>query len=321
MGRRLHKRQGSGSVRAAIRLAGRCTPATWLWALQSQVVILAARRITVRLTGAAIAAGGLGLMGLGTAAAPSLSGGVALQSSVGDDNAGDFFLDSISLGPGGETDPHLGCPASIIVGGMNLADPSGGFTIFGWPPSGSQESLLSGTWQYNTIVGGTQTIATVSATTLVNDAIAAGDTVVNPNGLHFKIQVGQDPTKFKTFWLDCTPTTSTTTTTTSSTPATTTTTTTAPEETTTTTAPEETTTTTAPAESTTTPAAPPEVVSSSSTASALGVGAGSGSGVLGASTGTPSTGADVQFGLGLGLAIGGGTLAFAAGPLGRRFKK
>ena len=270
----------------------------WLYMSQSHVVGLLLRRLTVRLTGAAIATGGLALMGFGTIGAPALSNGVALQAANGDNNAGDFFLDGISLGPGGEHDPHLGCPTSIIVGGMNLADSSGSYTIYGWPPSGTQESLLSGTWNYNKTVGGTQTIATVSSTTLVNDAIAAGDTAINSQGLHFKILVSQDPTKFKTFWLNC------------AAPA-------APTPTPTPTPRPGPTPTPTPTPTPAPPGPTPTPTPHASTSSVAGVG----TGVLGASTGTPSTGADVDFGLGLGMLALGGGLMFAAKRFGRGKKQ
>jgi hypothetical protein len=269
---------------------------TWIWLGQSQAAALLFRRITVRLTGAAIAAGGITLMGFGTIGSPVISNGTSLVDAGGNNNAGDFFLDGISLGPGGEHDPHLGCPNSIIVGGKDLADSSGTFNIFGWPPSGSMEDLLDGTWHYTvattssttTVGGGTQTIAIVSTSELVAAALNAGDTPQQIQGLHFKFQVNQDPVKFKTFWLDCVVgTTTTSSSTTSGAPA--------PPSTT----------------STTTGAVPGTPISTP----------GVGTGALGVTTKTPSTGADVEFGLGLGLVIGGAAMAVGAGPLFRRKKK
>ena len=119
-------------------------------------------------------------------------------------------------------DPHLGCPAYIILWGSGLADTSGIYTIDGWNPSGSgtgdyghpgykQDQAWPGTklspstatWNYKTTTGGTQEISYITTATLVANAIANGDAPVNGEGLHFKLQFVQDPQKHKTFWVNC----------------------------------------------------------------------------------------------------------------------
>jgi hypothetical protein len=123
-------------------------------------------------------------------------------------------------------DPHLPC-SDIILWGDKLADPSGTFTIDGWPPSGSQEQDYppAGTqpWVYDAGAGGSQDLLRSSANTvlvttginsgkwaipvdkLINTAIAHGDTAQPQQGFHFKLQFSQDPQKHKTFWVDCHP--------------------------------------------------------------------------------------------------------------------
>jgi uncharacterized repeat protein (TIGR01451 family) len=127
-----------------------------------------------------------------------------------------------SAGPGHEMDPHLGCPAYIILWGSGLADSSGIYTVDGWNPSGSgtgdyghsgykQDQAWPGTaanpstatWNYSTSTGGTQEISYITTATLVAHALANGDTPVNGEGLHFKLQFVQDPQKHKTFWVNC----------------------------------------------------------------------------------------------------------------------
>ncbi|HUY54794.1 MAG TPA: DUF11 domain-containing protein [Candidatus Nanopelagicaceae bacterium] len=127
-----------------------------------------------------------------------------------------------AAGPGHEMDPHLGCPAYIILWGSGLADSSGIYTIDGWSPSGSgtgdynhpgyhQDQAWPSTksnpgtadWAYNTATGGTQEISYITTAQLVANAIANGDQPVNGQGLHFKLQFVQDPQKHKTFWVNC----------------------------------------------------------------------------------------------------------------------
>lgn len=257
------------------------------------------RTLAIRVAGAGIATGGLALVGMGTVATPVLSNGIALQSSGGDNNRGDVWVDNVGNppGPGHEQDPHLAC-TNINLWGSGLADSSGTYSVDGWQPSGRgfpDVAYGPTTWHYNTSLGGDQVISVINVATLVADALANGDLPVNTQGLHFKLQLSQDPFKHKTFWVNCVPPATTTTTTTTTTTPTTTTTTSSTTSSTTTTAAGSPTTTT-PATTTTTPS---------------GVGAG----VLGAGTATPSTGADVEFGVGLGLLIGGGGLAAGAGKL------
>ena len=152
------------------------------------------------------------------------------HSSPGDSNPEDVWVDGYSsstapvssAGPGHEMDPHLGCPAYIILWGSGLADPTGIYTIDGWNPSGSgtgdyshagyhQDQAWPGTaanpstasWNYSTAAGGTQEISYIPTATLVAHAIANGDAPVNGEGLHFKLQFVQDPQKHKTFWVNC----------------------------------------------------------------------------------------------------------------------
>ena len=137
------------------------------------------------------------------------TGTAAWGASGGDSNAGDVWLDNAAqpAGPGHEMDPHLGC-GTINLYGSGLADGSGSFTIDGWPPSGSQEVVYTGSWSYSG--SGTQTIASFDAATLVADASNAGDTP-SAQGYHFKLDFSQDPQKHKTFWVNCSPSSSSTT--------------------------------------------------------------------------------------------------------------
>ena len=155
-----------------------------------------------RRLGAAIAVGGFGLL-LATAQ-PALASGNN-HTGPGDSNAGDIWVDNAGNppGPGHEMDPHLAC-GTIDLWGSKLADSGGTYTIDSWPPSGSQNAVMSSTWSYNTSQGGTQLLDTFSGQTLVNDAVAAGATASN-QGFHFKIQFDQDPQKHKTFWINCSP--------------------------------------------------------------------------------------------------------------------
>ena len=163
-------------------------------------------------------------------AAPAGVLAAAGRTSGPNTNQGDVWVDGYSspqapvssAGPGHEMDPHLGCPAYIILWGSGLADTSGMYTIDGWHPSGSgtgdfghngyhQDQAWPGTkahpstatWNYDTTVGGTQEISYITTATLVADAIANGDAPVNGEGLHFKLQFVQDPQKHKTFWVNC----------------------------------------------------------------------------------------------------------------------
>jgi hypothetical protein len=137
------------------------------------------------------------------------TGTAAWGASGGDSNAGDVWLDNAGqpAGPGHEMDPHLGC-GTINLYGSGLADGSGSFTIDGWPPSGSQEVVYTGSWSYSG--SGTQTIASFDASTLVADASKTGDTA-SAQGYHFKLDFSQDPQKHKTFWVNCSPSSSSTT--------------------------------------------------------------------------------------------------------------
>jgi hypothetical protein len=46
-------------------------------------------------------------------------------------------------------------------------------------------------------------ISVINVKKLVANATANGDTPVNKQGLHFKLQFSQDPQKHKTFWVNC----------------------------------------------------------------------------------------------------------------------
>jgi hypothetical protein len=144
--------------------------------------------------GALAAAGALAL-----AAAPA-----ALGASGGNSNAGDVWTDNVGqpAGPGHEQDPHLAC-TDINLWGSGLADASGTYTIDGWPPSGKQEQDYSSTWTYVQAKGGSQVISVINVSKLIAAAQASGDTPVNKQGYHFKLQFSQDPQKHKTFWVNC----------------------------------------------------------------------------------------------------------------------
>jgi hypothetical protein len=136
-----------------------------------------------------------GLLALGTA---------TTAFGEGNKNAGDVWTDNVGqpAGPGHEHDPHLACQ-DINLWGSGLADTSGTYVIDGWPPSGSQEQDYASTWKYNQSLGGSQVISVINVKTLIETAVAHGDTPVNGQGYHFKLQFSQDPQKHKTFWVNC----------------------------------------------------------------------------------------------------------------------
>jgi hypothetical protein len=125
----------------------------------------------------------------------------------GDSNKGDVWIDNVGLpsGPGHENDPHLACK-DINLWGAGLADPTGTYTIDGWPPSGTKKLAWGpNTWTYNTATGGSQVLDIINVGTLIKNAVANGDTPQANQGYHFKIQFVQDPQKHKTFWVNCPP--------------------------------------------------------------------------------------------------------------------
>ncbi len=145
------------------------------------------------------------------------------SSGSGNPNHEDVWVDNAGQppGPGHEMDPHLACQ-DINLWGITMADGTGQFTIDGWPPSGSGSGDLNhsgykedqawpgtkvnpsmATWNYNQSQGGDQVMAVIKVKTLIADAIANGDSPVNGQGFHFKLQFLQDPQKHKTFWVDC----------------------------------------------------------------------------------------------------------------------
>ncbi len=145
------------------------------------------------------------------------------SSGSGNPNHEDVWVDNVGQppGPGHEMDPHLACQ-DINLWGTTMADASGQFTIDGWPPSGSGSGDLNhpgyqenqawpgtksnpsmATWNYNQSQGGDQVMAVINVKTLIADAIANGDSPVNGQGFHFKLQFLQDPQKHKTFWVNC----------------------------------------------------------------------------------------------------------------------
>ena len=145
------------------------------------------------------------------------------SSSSGNPNYEDVWVDNVGQppGPGHEMDPHLACQ-DINLWGTTMADSGGQFTIDGWSPSGSGTGDLNqpgyqedqawpgtksnpsmATWNYNQSQGGYQVMAVISVKTLIADAIANGDSPVNGQGYHFKLQFLQDPQKHKTFWVNC----------------------------------------------------------------------------------------------------------------------
>jgi hypothetical protein len=130
--------------------------------------------------------------------------GTALAASGGDNNAGDFWVDTVGApqGPGHEMDPHLPC-ANINVWGDKMADPTEAYTIAGIPPSGTKKNAYASTWSYNAAAGGNQVMDVIDVQQLVAAAVANGDAPVNGQGFHFKVAMVQDPQKYKTFWVKC----------------------------------------------------------------------------------------------------------------------
>jgi hypothetical protein len=136
-----------------------------------------------------------------------------MAAQQGDSNPGDVWLDSVGQppGPGGENDPQLPCQ-NINLWGDNLADPSGTYTIDGWPASGSGagDQAWPGTearpgnasWSYNRVTGGSQVLSVIDFAQLIAHALANGDSPTN-QGFHFKLQFSQDPQKHKVFWVHC----------------------------------------------------------------------------------------------------------------------
>jgi uncharacterized repeat protein (TIGR01451 family) len=131
-----------------------------------------------------------------------------LASSPGDANKGDAWVDNVGQppGPGHEMDPHLAC-ADINLWGDKMADEAGSYTIDGWPPSGRMEQVYpasgDGHWSYDVSRGGPQVMDVIDVHKLVDTAVARGDAPQNKQGFHFKLQLGQDPQKHKTFWVNC----------------------------------------------------------------------------------------------------------------------
>ena len=125
----------------------------------------------------------------------------ASAALAGDPNAGDIWVDSATAqttgvsaaGPGHENDPHLPC-ANVGVFAAKMADPTAGeanrFTVYAWPPTGSQNAIYTASWTYTKGDADPQEIAVIPVSTF-------------GSGGHFKIQVTQDPVKQKVFWIDC----------------------------------------------------------------------------------------------------------------------
>ena len=138
----------------------------------------------------------------------AMAGTTHTNTGAAGHNRGDVWLDNVSqpAGPGHEMDPHLACQ-NINLWGAGLADPSGTYTIDGWPPSGSQEQDYPTTgaepWSYGTAAGGDQVVSVIDVSTLVANAVSHGDAPINKQGFHFKLQFSQDPQKHKTFWVRC----------------------------------------------------------------------------------------------------------------------
>lgn len=130
--------------------------------------------------------------------------GKSNHDGPGDSNAGDVWLDNVGqpAGPGHEMDPHLSC-TDINLWGDKLADATGSYTIDGWPPSGHKQQAYSGTWNYDQSQGGVQVLDVINVQTLINNAMANGDTPNPQQGFHFKLQFSQDPQKHKVFWVKC----------------------------------------------------------------------------------------------------------------------
>lgn len=314
--------------------------------------------MTLRLAGAVLATAGIAVIGIGTINTPLFSSKLHLV-----DSKGDIWVDTINAADttesGHEQDPHLPCE-DINLWGNGLDASNGVFTVYSispsdtdgdgsgadqdWPTSGSAPWTYTGT--------GNQILATITAKTLIANAIANGDVAQPQQGFHFKInfesvtttssttETTTDDAKTKTFWVDCTPPTTTTTTATVVQPTTTTT-------TTTTTSNHTTTVTTATTSISTvagvpvtvtiagptvtnnvTVAAPTTVLAPTTLTVTTGnpaapsSSATPSSGVAGATTpSTPSTGLDVEFGVGLALLISGGSLLVTAPRLARRKNK
>jgi hypothetical protein len=131
----------------------------------------------------------------------------ATPALAGNGNAGDVWVDNVVAsgpqygGPGHEMDPHLSCDTNINLWGAKLADPSGGYTIDGWPPSGTGMQTYSSSWNYSG--PGSQVIDVIDVQKLVAAAIVNGDVPQANQGFHFKLQFTADPQKHKTFWVNC----------------------------------------------------------------------------------------------------------------------
>ncbi len=125
----------------------------------------------------------------------------ASAAFAGDPNAGDIWVDTATTqttgvtaaGPGHENDPHLPC-ANVGVFAAKMADPTSAeqnqFTVYAWPPTGSQNAIYTAGWAYSNGAPDPQEIAVIPVS-------------VFGTGGHFKIQVAQDPVKQKVFWIDC----------------------------------------------------------------------------------------------------------------------
>ena len=125
----------------------------------------------------------------------------ASAAFAGDPNAGDIWVDTATTqttgvtaaGPGHENDPHLPC-ANVGVFAAKMADPTSAeqnqFTVYAWPPTGSQNAIYTAGWAYSKGAPDPQEIAVIPVS-------------VFGTGGHFKIQVAQDPVKQKVFWIDC----------------------------------------------------------------------------------------------------------------------
>ena len=155
-------------------------------------------RIWARFTSVVVGLAGLALL------AGSLPSTTAYAAAGGNKNAGDVWVDNVGQppGPGHEMDPHLAC-ANINLWGNGLADATGTFAIDGWPPSGAQEQVYSAAWSYNLSTGGDQVLQVINVGTLISNAVAGGDSPINKQGFHFKLQFSMDPQKHKTFWVNC----------------------------------------------------------------------------------------------------------------------
>ena len=203
-------------------------------------------------------------------------------------SAGDIFVeaDGAPLGPGNETDVHLGCPSTVDLNGSNLSSSTGTYYFFAWEPSGSFQQVLSASGNSVAVPSGS--------------LITSGQTAQPQQGYHFKVEyIGSNgETKYKTFWIDCAATTSTGGSTTSST------------------------TSSAPGSSTSRTTSRTTAVPGSTTTVRTTIRTSTArAGVAGARTTTPKTGADIAFGVGLGLLLGGSGLFLGATRRGRRGKR